>query len=345
MSALPLLSGPAAPRPGPGRPRRRLRRLLRQPGQRAAHRRRLPGRRRPGDHRGHPAAPGRRGAPDGPRRLLPVRAGGDHGDRPGHRGLGGARGHAGRPVVRVRRPAGLRRGRAPLRHRAVRHAGRAALDRPADRPAAPGHPARAAPLPRGLPVRPRPDPGAAVRAAVRGDHRGADRPALRGRAAVHVRPSAGPPARRGLAGRRGVAEASGGGAGRPLAAGPGPAHPRRPPAHPDRGPAWSRGWRPASSSCRPGTSRWCRSSSTPVGSSWRRSRREFPELLPALVDHHGIGFALVRTAEFGPIVFGRDGAHRLSNGTLPARTRSPPTARTPPTSSAASTASRTAPTS
>jgi uncharacterized membrane protein YvlD (DUF360 family) len=41
---------------------------------------------------------------------------------------------------------------------------------------------------------------------------------------------------------------------------------------------------------------------------------EFPDLLPALVDHPGVGFALVRSAEFGPVVLGRDGAHRLATG-------------------------------
>ena len=40
--------------------------------------------------------------------------------------------------------------------------------------------------------------------------------------------------------------------------------------------------------------------------------REFPELLPALVDHPGVGFLLVRSAEFGPVVFGRDGLRRLA---------------------------------
>ena len=39
--------------------------------------------------------------------------------------------------------------------------------------------------------------------------------------------------------------------------------------------------------------------------------REFPDLLPALVDHDGVGFLLVRSAELGPVVFGRDGERRL----------------------------------
>ncbi len=42
--------------------------------------------------------------------------------------------------------------------------------------------------------------------------------------------------------------------------------------------------------------------------------REYPELLPALVDHPGVGFLLVRSAEFGPVVLGRDGLHRLASG-------------------------------
>jgi hypothetical protein len=39
--------------------------------------------------------------------------------------------------------------------------------------------------------------------------------------------------------------------------------------------------------------------------------REFPDLLPALVDHPGIGFMLIRSARSGPIVLGRDGVRRL----------------------------------
>ncbi|KAA9165724.1 phage holin family protein [Amycolatopsis acidicola] len=42
--------------------------------------------------------------------------------------------------------------------------------------------------------------------------------------------------------------------------------------------------------------------------------REYPELLPALVDHAGVGFMLVRSKEFGPVVLGRDGLHRLATG-------------------------------
>ncbi len=40
----------------------------------------------------------------------------------------------------------------------------------------------------------------------------------------------------------------------------------------------------------------------------------YPELVPTLVDHPGIGFVLVRTAKQGPIVLGRDGARLLMTG-------------------------------
>jgi uncharacterized membrane protein YvlD (DUF360 family) len=40
--------------------------------------------------------------------------------------------------------------------------------------------------------------------------------------------------------------------------------------------------------------------------------QEYPDLLPALVDHPGVGFMLVRGKRSGPIVLGRDGARRLA---------------------------------
>jgi uncharacterized membrane protein YvlD (DUF360 family) len=43
---------------------------------------------------------------------------------------------------------------------------------------------------------------------------------------------------------------------------------------------------------------------------------EFPELLPELVDHPGVGFVLVRSAERGPLVLGRDGVRRLADDTV-----------------------------
>ena len=42
--------------------------------------------------------------------------------------------------------------------------------------------------------------------------------------------------------------------------------------------------------------------------------RRWPELLPTLVDHRGVGFLLVHSEEFGPVVLGRDGLHRLRTG-------------------------------
>ncbi|WP_410594447.1 phage holin family protein [Amycolatopsis sp. lyj-23] len=44
--------------------------------------------------------------------------------------------------------------------------------------------------------------------------------------------------------------------------------------------------------------------------------REFPDLLPSLVDHPGVGFLLVSSREFGPVVLGRDGLHRLASGVV-----------------------------
>jgi hypothetical protein len=44
--------------------------------------------------------------------------------------------------------------------------------------------------------------------------------------------------------------------------------------------------------------------------------RHWPELLPGLVDHDGVGFLLVQSDEFGPVVLGRDGLHRLATGVV-----------------------------
>jgi len=44
--------------------------------------------------------------------------------------------------------------------------------------------------------------------------------------------------------------------------------------------------------------------------------RRWPRLLPALVDHPGVGFVLVHSEEFGPVVLGRDGLHRLDSGVV-----------------------------
>lgn len=42
--------------------------------------------------------------------------------------------------------------------------------------------------------------------------------------------------------------------------------------------------------------------------------RHWPHLLPGLVDHDGVGFVLVHSAETGPVVLGREGVHRLRTG-------------------------------
>ncbi|MGY1727075.1 phage holin family protein [Geodermatophilus sp. SYSU D01062] len=42
----------------------------------------------------------------------------------------------------------------------------------------------------------------------------------------------------------------------------------------------------------------------------------WPDLLPALVDHDGVGFVLVHSEEHGPVVLGRDGLHRLATGVV-----------------------------
>ncbi|HEV7651670.1 MAG TPA: phage holin family protein [Actinophytocola sp.] len=44
--------------------------------------------------------------------------------------------------------------------------------------------------------------------------------------------------------------------------------------------------------------------------------REFPELLPALVDHPGVGFVLVRSAAAGAVVLGGDGARGLAEDSV-----------------------------
>ena len=44
--------------------------------------------------------------------------------------------------------------------------------------------------------------------------------------------------------------------------------------------------------------------------------RHWPALLPALVDHDGVGFVLVHSAEHGPVVLGRDGLRRLDTGVV-----------------------------
>jgi len=42
----------------------------------------------------------------------------------------------------------------------------------------------------------------------------------------------------------------------------------------------------------------------------------YPSLMPALLNHPGVGFALVRSERDGPLALGADGLHRLSDGTV-----------------------------
>ncbi|UOY00244.1 alkaline phosphatase family protein [Blastococcus sp. PRF04-17] len=42
----------------------------------------------------------------------------------------------------------------------------------------------------------------------------------------------------------------------------------------------------------------------------------WPDLLPGLVDHDGVGFLLVHSEEYGPVVLGREGLHRLASGVV-----------------------------
>ncbi|MFL6095448.1 MAG: phage holin family protein [Blastococcus sp.] len=44
--------------------------------------------------------------------------------------------------------------------------------------------------------------------------------------------------------------------------------------------------------------------------------RHWPDLLPGLVDHDGVGFLLVHSLQYGPVVLGRSGVHRLSSGVV-----------------------------
>jgi uncharacterized membrane protein YvlD (DUF360 family) len=44
--------------------------------------------------------------------------------------------------------------------------------------------------------------------------------------------------------------------------------------------------------------------------------QHWPDLLPGLVDHPGVGFVLVHSVVRGPVVLGRDGVHRLASGEI-----------------------------
>ena len=60
-----------------------------------------------------------------------------------------------------------------------------------------------------------------------------------------------------------------------------------------------------------------------LGTAERRGRvpleptgRHWPDLLPSRVDHAGVGVMLVHSEEFGPVVLGREGLHRLRTGVV-----------------------------
>ncbi|MDV6012334.1 phage holin family protein [Haloechinothrix sp. LS1_15] len=44
--------------------------------------------------------------------------------------------------------------------------------------------------------------------------------------------------------------------------------------------------------------------------------RTYPRLLPSLVEHTGVGFLLVHSEEYGPVVLAQDGVHRLQDATV-----------------------------
>ena len=138
-----------------------------------------------GDHArtggGDPAAPARRRAAR--RAGLDVRTAahvhdGDHTGRVGARCHERHVGGAGRDL---RRHAGLRRGRPPLRSGTSRHACRVARPRSAARSDRAECPMDAAPVQDRRALRPRPDPGRDVRPALRSDPRRARRRAVRRR--------------------------------------------------------------------------------------------------------------------------------------------------------------------
>ncbi len=116
---------------------------------------------------GGPGEAARRASARPPRRPVPVHAGGDVRGRPRPDRLRRDRGHDARPPRRLLDILELRRGRAPLRARARRHARGTAEARPAVRPDRPGAEVRAAAVRDRRPLRPRPDPGRDLQAAER----------------------------------------------------------------------------------------------------------------------------------------------------------------------------------
>ena len=131
--------------------------------------------------------------------------------------------------------------------------------------------------------------------------------------------------------------------------GSGPSAPRTPATttNPAPGrPARCRGWRPGVVCVVSGHTAMVSFADLPGRVSLEEIERHWPDLLPGLVDHDGVGFLLVHSDEFGPVVLGRDGAAPAGDRRRHRRaTRCCPTASTPRPWSPASRRSRTAPTS
>ena len=223
---------------------------------------------------------------------------------------------------RLRRLPRLRRGRAPLRHRAVRRPGGAAQHRPADRPAAP---------------RRRSSPRGRYHLVVLSDHGQTQGEAFADRFGESVEELVGAAVRR-RPGRTGCGTCRADGSRRPTegwqvgaalaeAQRAGPVARRlrgrvaaRRRRHPRarrrrarrRDPGGARAWCARS----PATRRWCRSPSMPGRVELEEIERRWPDLLPGLVDHAGVGFLLVHSEEFGPVVLGRDGAAPAGTGVV-----------------------------
>ena len=122
--------------------------------------------------------------------IYPLMRGGDVRVRPRPDRLRRPHGHDEGPARDLRHVLELRRGRAPLRPRAGRHARGAAQARPAVRPDRARAPLRAAPVRDRRPLRPRPDAGRDVQAAQRLRPRRARRALARSRRASPRSPAA-----------------------------------------------------------------------------------------------------------------------------------------------------------
>ncbi|MGI6465600.1 MAG: phage holin family protein [Methanobacterium sp.] len=50
--------------------------------------------------------------------------------------------------------------------------------------------------------------------------------------------------------------------------------------------------------------------------TFEQIRTLYPNLIPGLVQHEGVGFVMVNSTEFGPMAMGKDGIHYLQDGTV-----------------------------